>query len=247
LFRGAVVNLGFGISAAVPRILLEQGDHEHVTWVIEQGAVGGFPVTGFAFGCALNPQAIVQSADQFTLLQGGGFDVAMLSFLEVSAAGDVNVSSLPSRPHITAGVGGFADITTAAPKLVFSGYFTAGRKDIQIVDGALDIRSDGSVAKFVPEVAQITFSGTMSRRRGQQVLYVTERAVLELTDEGLTVIEIAPGVDLQKDVLDKAAIPLAVSPELRLMDAALFRPEKVGLELQADRPHVPATRKAAVQ
>ena len=181
----ATVNLGFGISAAVPRILLEEGHAEDVTWVIEQGAVGGFPLTGFAFGCALNPQALVQSVDQFTLLQGGGFDVAMLSFLEVSAAGDVNVSYLPARPHVTAGVGGFNDIITRAPKIVYSGYFTAGKKDIRIENGELKIVADGQMAKFVPEVAQISFSGQMAQKRQQNVLYVTERCVIELQAEGL--------------------------------------------------------------
>jgi propionate CoA-transferase len=228
----ATVNLGFGVSAAVPRILLEEGHAEDVTWLIEQGAVGGFPLTGFAFGCALNPQALMQSIDQFTQLQGGGFDVAMLSFLEVSAAGDVNVSFLPSRPHVTAGVGGFADIVTRAPRIVFSGYFTAGRKDIRIDDGRLAIVEDGRVPKFVPEVSQITFSGDMARRRGQQVIYVTERCVLELRPEGLTVIEIAPGVDLERDVLAAAGFTLRVSDDLRLMPSALFRPEPIGLVLQ---------------
>ena len=227
----AIVNLGFGISAAIPRVLLEEGHAEDVTWVIEQGAVGGFPATGFAFGCALNPQALVQSADQFTLLQGGGFDVAMLSFLEVSGAGDVNVSYLAARPHVTAGVGGFSDIVTRAPKIVYSGYFTAGRKDIQITDGKLNIVSDGTVAKFVPEIAQISFSGEMARRRRQEVLYITERCVIELTEDGLTVIEIAPGVDLEKDVLGKSSVPLQVSPDLQLMSPALFRPEPMGLIL----------------
>ena len=227
----AVVNLGFGISAAIPRVLLEEGHAEDVTWVIEQGAVGGFPATGFAFGCALNPQALVQSVDQFTLLQGGGFDVAMLSFLEVSGAGDVNVSYLAARPHVTAGVGGFNDIVTRAPKIVYSGYFTAGKKDIQISDGKLHIVSDGSVAKFVPEVAQISFSGEMARQRRQDVLYITERCVIQLTESGLMVIEIAPGVDLERDVLAKADIPLLVSPDLRFMSAALFRPEPLGLIL----------------
>ena len=227
----AIVNLGFGISAAIPRVLLEEGHAEDVTWVIEQGAVGGFPATGFAFGCALNPQALVQSADQFTLLQGGGFDVAMLSFLEVSGAGDVNVSYLAARPHVTAGVGGFSDIVTRAPKIVYSGYFTAGRKDIQITDGKLNIVSDGTVAKFVPEIAQISFSGEMARRRRQEVLYITERCVIELTEDGLTVIEIAPGVDLEKDVLGKSGVPLPVSPDLQLMSPALFRPEPMGLIL----------------
>jgi acyl CoA:acetate/3-ketoacid CoA transferase len=227
----AIVNLGFGISAAVPRVLLEEGHAEDVTWVIEQGAVGGFPATGFAFGCALNPQALVQSVDQFTLLQGGGFDVAMLSFLEVSGGGDVNVSYLPARPHVTAGVGGFNDIVTRAPKIVYSGYFTAGKKDIQIVDGRLEIVSDGPVAKFVPEVAQVSFSGEMARQRRQDVLYVTERCVIQLTQSGMTVIEIAPGVDLERDVLAKAGVPLQVSPDLRLMSPALFRPEPMGLIL----------------
>jgi propionate CoA-transferase len=227
----AIVNLGFGISAAIPRVLLEEGHAEDVTWVIEQGAVGGFPATGFAFGCALNPQALVQSADQFTLLQGGGFDVAMLSFLEVSGAGDVNVSYLAARPHVTAGVGGFSDIVTRAPKIVYSGYFTAGRKDIQITDGKLNIVSDGTVAKFVPEIAQISFSGEMARRRRQEVLYITERCVIELTEDGLTVIEIAPGVDLEKDVLGRSGVPLLVSPDLQLMSPPLFRPEPMGLIL----------------
>jgi propionate CoA-transferase len=227
----AIVNLGFGISAAIPRVLLEEGHADDVTWVIEQGAVGGFPATGFAFGCALNPQALVQSADQFSLLQGGGFDVAMLSFLEVSGAGDVNVSYLAARPHVTAGVGGFSDIVTRAPKIVYSGYFTAGRKDIQISDGKLNIVSDGTVAKFVPEIAQISFSGEMARRRRQEVLYITERCVIELTEGGLTVIEIAPGVDLEKDVLGRSGVPLLVSPDLQLMSPALFRPEPMGLIL----------------
>jgi propionate CoA-transferase len=227
----AIVNLGFGISAAIPRVLLEEGHAEDVTWVIEQGAVGGFPATGFAFGCALNPQALVQSADQFTLLQGGGFDVAMLSFLEVSGAGDVNVSYLAARPHVTAGVGGFSDIVTRAPKIVYSGYFTAGKKDIRITDGKLNIVSDGTVAKFVPEIAQISFSGEMARRRRQEVLYITERCVIELTEDGLTVIEIAPGVDLERDVLGRSGVPLLVSPDLQLMSAALFRPEPMGLIL----------------
>jgi propionate CoA-transferase len=227
----AVVNLGFGISAAVPRVLLEEGHAEDVTWVIEQGAVGGFPATGFAFGCAYNPQALLQSIDQFTLLQGGGFDVAMLSFLEVSAAGDVNASSLPARPHVTAGVGGFNDIITRAPKIVYSGRFTAGKSDIQIEDGQLKIISDGTIAKFVPQVAQISFSGEMGRRRRQEVLYVTERCVIELTENGLTVIEIATGIDLEKDVLGKADIPLLVSPDLQIMSPTLFRPEPMGLIL----------------
>lgn len=229
LDHSETVNLGFGISALVPRILVEEGQAEEVTWVIEQGAVGGVPLTGFAFGCALNPQALMQSIDQFTLLQGGGFNHALLSFLEVDREGNVNVHHLPGRRHVTAGVGGFADITSGARSVVFSGNFTAGRRDIEITDGALNIKTDGAIPKFVEKVSAVTFSGRRAVEQGQRVLYVTERAVLELRPTGLTVTEIAPGVDLQRDVLDQAAFPLLVADDLHTMDARLFRPEPLGL------------------
>lgn len=230
-----IANLGFGISANVPRILMEEGLEGEVTWVIEQGAVGGFPVTGKAFGAAYNPDAIVASSDQFTLLQGGGIDIALLSFLEVSQTGDVNVSLMKAATHVTAGVGGFADITAHAKHLVFSGQFTAGSKDVRLGDGRLEIVSDGAIAKFVPEVAQVTWSGAMGAERGQEVTYVTERCVLKLVQGVPTVVEIAPGVDLQRDVLDKAGYPLAVADDLKLMDARIFRDEPMGLELGAPR------------
>jgi acyl CoA:acetate/3-ketoacid CoA transferase len=230
---GWIVNLGFGVSAGVPRILQEEGLGEAVTWVIEQGPVGGFPLTGFAFGCALNPDAIMQSADQFTLLQGGGIDAAMLSFLEIDRCGNVNVSYLPSRLHVTAGVGGFADIVNGAPKIVFAGYFTAGSKDIVITPTGLDIRSDGKVAKLTQDVARVTFSGSQALAAGKQIIYVTERAVLELRPEGVTVVEIAPGVDLHRDVLAKADFPLLVAEDLKLMDPRLFDPTPMGMHLAA--------------
>jgi acyl CoA:acetate/3-ketoacid CoA transferase len=233
LRRDDIVNLGFGISAVVPRILVEEGLADAVTWVIEQGAVGGVPLTGFAFGCALNPEALMPSIDQFTLLQGAGFDRAMLSFLEIDEQGSVNVHHLPGRRHVTAGVGGFADITSQAGNLVYSGYFTAGRRDIAIEDGRLVIRQDGTVPKLVERVSAVTFSGRRALAQGQSVRYVTERCVLELRPEGLTVIEIAPGVDLQHHVLDKAAFTLRVADDLREMDARLFRPEPLGLTLPA--------------
>ena len=227
LQNGWIVNLGFGISAVVPRALTEKPGHADVTWIIEQGAVGGTPVTGFAFGCAHNPDALMQSADQFTLLQGGGFNAAMLSFLEVDAHGNVNVSDLPGRTHVTAGVGGFADITSSAPFIIFSGYFTAGKKEIEISSAGLNIKSDGSIAKFVPEVSQITFSGQRALANGQKVYYVTERCVIELRKEGLTVIEIAPGVDLQRDILDRAGIPLIVADKLATTNSSIFESPEV--------------------
>ncbi len=211
---GWTINLGFGISALVPAIVSKQQIGPSLTWVIEQGAVGGTPLTGFAFGCARNPDAIMQSVDQFTLLQGGGFNAALLSFLEVDQFGNVNVSNLPSRTHVTAGVGGFADIVSNAPILVFSGYFNAGKKELALSGDQLEIKADGSVPKFVENVSQVTFSGARALAQGQRAFYVTERCVLELTKQGLTAVEIVKGVDLQRDILDKAAFPLLVSDKL---------------------------------
>lgn len=232
---GEAVNLGFGISALVPRVLLEEGLAEGVTWVIEQGAVGGVPLLGFQFGCAANAQAIVPSPAQFTYFQGGGFDRSCLSFLQVSAAGDVNVSRLAARPHVTAGAGGFIDITARARHLVFSGFLTAGGLKLTIADGGLQIDQEGKVAKIVPEVEHVTFSGRMARERGQEVTFVTERCVLRLLADGLTVTEIAPGIELERDVLERVQTPLRVSPELRRMDARLFDPAPMGLSL-LERP-----------
>jgi len=236
LHRGWVVNLGFGISSGIPRVLLEEGCEEDVTWVIEQGPIGGFPLTGFAFGCAHNADAILQSPDQFTLLQGGGVDAACLSFMEVDQHGNVNVSLLPSKTHVSAGVGGFADITSAAPRIVFSGYFNAGRKNIEVGDGRLHIIEDGALPKFVPEVAEVTFSGRRAIETGQQVVFVTERCVLELRPGGLTVTEVAPGVDLARHVLDLTDFPLQVADDLATMDAKLFCDPLLGLSLNGRQP-----------
>ncbi len=228
---GDAVNIGFGISANVPRILIEEGRHGGVTWVIEQGAVGGVPLLDFQFGCASNAEAIVQSPQQFTYFQGGGFDMSLLSFLQIDRFGSVNVSKLGVRPHVTAGAGGFVDITARARRIVFSGYFTAGAA-LEIRDGALAILKEGKVQKLTPEVEQVSFSGPRAVSQGQDVLYVTERCVLRLEREGVTVIELAPGVDLERDVLAQAGFPLRVTPSLSTMDAALFRPAPFGLTLR---------------
>jgi acyl CoA:acetate/3-ketoacid CoA transferase len=217
-----IVNLGFGISAVVPQVLREIHPEFNVSWVIEQGPVGGIPLTGFAFGCAANPDAIMQSADQFTLLQGAGFNAAMLSFLEVDEVGNVNVSDLPGRVHVTAGVGGFADITSNAPIIVFSGYFTAGKKEIEIDEEGIHIIKDGEISKFVEAVSQITYSGNRGRKIKQKVMYVTERCVIELKPEGLTVTEIAPGIDLERDVLAKAKFKLLVADNLKVIDKEIY-------------------------
>ena len=230
LKKGWAVNLGFGVSANVPRIFIEEGLHGQATWVIEQGAVGGVPLLDFQFGCSSNAEAFVPSAYQFTYFQAAGFDCSLLSFLQIDSHGSVNVSKLGVRPHVTAGAGGFVDITARARKIVYSGFYNAGAK-MDIADGKLRIDKEGKVKKLVKEVEQISFSGRRGVMQGQDVTYVTERCVLKLTPEGIVVTEIAPGVELQSNILDQAEFPLIVSPKLKLMDANLFRPEPIGMKL----------------
>jgi acyl CoA:acetate/3-ketoacid CoA transferase len=235
---GDAVNIGFGISANVPRILIEEGRHGDVTWVIEQGAVGGIPLLDFQFGCASNAEAIVPSPYQFTYFQGGGFDASLLSFLQIGQDGSVNVSKLGVRPHVTAGAGGFVDITARARRIVFSGFFTAGA-GLSVENGALAITREGKVRKLVETVEHVSFSGSRATEQGQDVTYVTERCVMKLTPDGIMVTEIAPGVNLERDVLQQSEFPLIIAKSLRVMDAALFRPDPIGLDLRA-----PSSREA---
>ena len=232
LQANSCVNLGFGISANVPRILMEEGLHGAVTWVIEQGAVGGVPLLDFAFGCASNADAYMPSPYQFTYFQGGGFDASLLSFLEIGRDGSVNVSKLSFRPHVTAGAGGFVDITGRARKIVFSGMFNAGAR-LDVTGGRLVVEKEGKLKKLVNEVEHVTFSGPRAVEQGQDITYVTERAVMKLTADGIVLTEIAPGIDLQTQVLDQAAFPLIVSPDLKGMDHRLFMEEPLGLTLPA--------------
>ena len=228
LKNGWIVNIGFGVSANVPRVFLEEGRHGAVTWVIEQGAVGGIPLLGFKFGCSANAEAFVSSPHQFAYFQAGGFDASLLSFLEIGADGSVNVSRLAATPHRTAGAGGFVDITARGKKLVFSGTFGAGAR-MRIENGNLVVDREAKIAKIVPEVDQVSFSGSRAVAQGQDVTYITERCVIRLTADGLEVTEVAPGIDLRRDILDLAGTPLAVSRDLRKMDERLFRPEPIGL------------------
>ncbi|HEY2110277.1 MAG TPA: acyl CoA:acetate/3-ketoacid CoA transferase, partial [Dongiaceae bacterium] len=235
LKAGWAVNLGFGISANVPRILLEEGRHGAVTWVIEQGAVGGVPLLDFQFGCASNAEAILPSPHQFTYFQGGGFDASLLSFLQIDREGSVNVSSLPSRPHVTAGAGGFVDITAQAKRIVFSGYFNAGAK-LAVEKGQIRIEREGKVKKLVPNVDHVSFSGRRAVAQGQEITYVTERCVMKLTPSGIVVTEIAPGIELARDVLAQADFPLLPANDMKTMPEALFHPAPIGLDLPQARP-----------
>ncbi len=227
LQAGWAVNLGFGVSANVPRILLEEGQHGAVTWVIEQGAVGGIPLLDFQFGCSSNAEAIVPSPQQFTYFQAGGFDCSLLSFLQIDQWGSVNVHMLGARRHVTAGAGGFVDITARAKRIIYSGFFNAGAK-MDIVDGKLRIEKEGKIRKLVKACEQITFSGPRGVAQGQDVTYITERCVMKLTPEGVLLTEIAPGVNLRENILDQSEFPLVISPRLKPMAANLFATAKLG-------------------
>lgn len=230
LRKGQTANLGFGISALVPRVLLEEGQAQAVTWAIEQGAVGGMPLTGFAFGCASNADAFVPSPNQFTYFQGGGFDQSFLSFLEIDVHGNVNVSKLGKRPYLTAGCGGFVDITAHAPKIVFSGFFEAGA-ELALSDDALRVTRPGKFPKLVEAVEHVTFSGARALAQGQDVIYVTERCVIRLTPQGLLATEVMPGIDPAREIVDASAGRVHLAPDAVEMPRALLADRPMGLAL----------------
>jgi propionate CoA-transferase len=230
LTRGMTANLGFGISAMVPRILLEEGHERAVTWAIEQGAVGGMPLTGFAFGCASNADAFVPSPNQFTYFQGGGFDMSFLSFLEVDVDGNVNVSKLGKKPYLTAGCGGFVDITAHAKKIVFSGYFEAGAQ-LELTDDGLRVARPGKFTKMVDAVEHVTFAGQRALRTGQDVLYVTERCVMRLTESGLVATEVMPGIRAEEDIVQASGGRVRVAENAVTMPTALLRDAPMGMSL----------------
>ena len=230
LRKGMTANLGFGISAMIPRILLEEGHTDAVTWAIEQGAVGGVPLTGFAFGCASNADAFVPAPQQFIYFQGGGFDVSFLSFLEVDVQGNVNVSKLGKKPYLTAGCGGFVDITSRAKNIVFSGWFEAGAQ-INLTEDGIDIAAPGKFTKMVQEVEHVTFSGRRALEQGQNVIYVTERCVIRLTKTGLVATEIMPGVDPQKHIVGPSEGRVQVAENATVMSKSLLSKAPMGLKL----------------
>lgn len=227
LKAGMTANLGFGISAMVPYVLLEEGAPQAVTWAIEQGAVGGMPLTGFAFGCASNADAFVPSPNQFTYFQGGGFDMTFLSFLEVDVEGNVNVSKLGKKPYLTAGCGGFVDITSHAREIVFSGWFEAGA-DVELTETGVRVTRPGKFTKMVDKVEHVTFSGRRAVQQGQKVLYVTERCVIRLTAQGLVATEVMPGIDPARDIVAASQGRVQVAPDSRVLPLSILKQGKMG-------------------
>jgi propionate CoA-transferase len=221
----SVINVGIGIPDGVARVASEERIQDLITLTVDPGVMGGVPMGGLDFGVAVNYQAVIDHCSAFDFIDGGGLDGVFLGFGECDARGSVNASRFGNR---VPGCGGFINLSQSSKMVVFMGTFTSGGFEAKVEDGKLRIVREGKHSKFVSELGQITFSGVEAARRRQPVLYVTERCVFRLTSDGLELTEIAPGVDLERDILARMPFrPLVRSP--KAMESAIFRPEPLGL------------------
>jgi propionate CoA-transferase len=226
-FEQCVVNLGIGMPEGVANVAKEEGIRERMTLTVESGPIGGLPASGLSFGASFSPECVIDQPYLFDFYDGGGLDIAFLGAAQVDRAGNVNVSRFGPK---LAGCGGFINITQNARRLVYCGSFTAGDVQVKVADGKLVIVKEGKTKKFVQAVEQITFSGEYAIEKGQPVLYVTERCVFELKRDGLFLAEVAPGIDVKKDILELMEFkPIMVEP-VPLMDPRIFQEGKMRLD-----------------
>lgn len=234
LRRGQLANLGVGMANGISYVALEEGVLDDVTLTVEQGVFGGLPGIGLDSGTAVNPSAIIDMTSQFDLYDGGALDFAGLSFAQVDRAGNVNVARVGRTPI---GPGGFIDISQKARTVVFCGTFRGGGIAVDVTGDEVRLEREGRYAKLVGRVDAVTFSAERAHAQGQRVVYVTERAVFELGPDGVELVEVAPGVDVERDVLRQMEFEPVVRGEPRLMDPRLFTPGRMGLRLPpAARP-----------
>ncbi len=227
LHKGDVINLGVGMPDSVANVAAEEGISEDIYLSVESGPTGGVPIGGIVFGASVNPDSVIATPEQFDAYNGGSLDMGIVGLAEVDKDGNVNVSKFGTR---VTGPGGFINITQCTKKMIFMGTFTAKGLEERIVDGKLVIDKEGSNMKFVDKVQQITFSAEQAIKNNQEVLYVTERCVFKLTKEGVTLIEIAPGIDLEKDILNHMAFKPIIAKDLKLMDERIFRDKVMNIK-----------------
>ncbi len=225
--RGDMINLGVGMPDLIAKIASEEEFLNDICLSIECGPTGGLPIGGIAFGASINPETIISTIDNFDLYDGGFLDLAILGLAEVDKNGNVNVSKFGSR---VTGPGGFINITQSTKKIVFMGTFTAVNLKEEIIEDKLEILKEGEKKKFVNQLEQITFSAKNALENNIDVLYVTERAVFKLRRGGLELIEIAPGIDLKKDILDLMEFKPIISQNIKRMDPRIFKEEKMNLK-----------------